>query len=194
MADESQEPGAKPDARRKAAATPRNRAQAEFDRYKTRVSRAAAGAAGPVSFAGPPAFSLGSGVAMPPGWSQGPASMAGSPYGGASPYGGLGFPYGVMAAPPPLPENSLTERLRYTLRLGVDVLNATLSGGLRVLGGAAGAAGWAGGMYASGHGHGHGCGCGHSGCDCQSSCGCDCCSSYDPCCHSGVSSCGCGCC
>jgi hypothetical protein len=112
--------------------------------------------------------------------------MAGSPFGGDGPYGPLGFPYGVMAAPPPLPPDSLTERLRYTLRLGVDVLNATLSGGLRVLGGVSEAASWAGGMYSSGRGY-HGGGC--------QSCGCDCCTSYDPCCHSGVSSCGCsGCC
>jgi len=178
------ESAAKPEAKRKAAAaTPQNRAQAEFDRYKTRVSAMGRSAA-PGGFAGPPAFSIGAGA--PQGWGPGPA-MAGSPWGGEGPYGGLGFPYGPMQAPPPLPANSLTERLRYTLRLGVDVVNATLSGGLRVLGGLSEAAMWAGDTYASRRGGYGGCGCG-----CHSSCGCgDCCTSCDPCCHSGVSSCGC---
>lgn len=185
MADEKspKEPAAKPEGRRKPA--PRSRAQAEFDRYKTRVAETARAAA-PGGFAGPPAFSLGAGA--PPGWGTGPAMMAGSPWGGDGPYGGLGLPYGPMQAPPPLPPDSLTERLRYTLRLGVDVVNATLSGGLRVLGGLSDVASRAGDMYASRRGDG-----GHGGCTCgHSSCGCsDCCTSCDPCCHSGVSSCGC---
>jgi hypothetical protein len=189
MADEKSPPeqGAKPEARRKTAAAPRSRAQAEFDRYRTRMTRAATGMAGAAGFAGPPAFSIGgAAAAVPPGWAAGPAAMVGSPWGGEQPYGGVGFPYGALPAPPPLPPNSLTERLRYTLRLGVDVVNATLSGGLRVLGGVSDAASWAGGMYASSRGYHH-----HHGCGCQSSCGCDCCTSCDPCCHSGVSSCGC---
>src|SRR6185295_8120767 len=123
MPDEKppKEQAAKADARRKAAA-PRSKAQAEFDRYKTRV--AAMGRAGaPGGFAGPPAFSIGAGA---PSWGAGPTAMAGAPWGGESPYGGLGLPYGAMMAPPPVPPDSLTERLRYTLRLGVDVVNATL--------------------------------------------------------------------
>jgi hypothetical protein len=197
MADEkpakelpAKEPAVKPDVRRKAA-LPKSRAQAEFDQYRTRV---AAAAAPPAGFAGPPAFSIGAGA--PQGWGAGPTMMAGSPWPGEGPYGGLGLPYGALPAPPPLPPNSLTDRLRYTLRLGVDVVNATLSGGLRVLGGVSEVATWAGSMYSAGRGgygggHGGGCGCGCGGGD--SSCGCGC-SEPDPCCHSGVSSCGCGCC
>jgi len=187
MADEKspKETASKAESRRRAA--PRNQAQAEFDRYKTRVGAAARAAAPGGGFAGPPAFSIGAGAI--PGWGGGPTMMVGSPWGGDAPYGGMGLPYGALTAPPPVPPDSLTERLRYTMRLGVDVLNATLAGGLRVLGGVSEMANWAGGMYASqrGYGQGHGgCGCGHASCGCD-----DCC---DSCCHPGVSSCGCDCC
>ena len=177
---EAKESAAKTDVRRKTA-LPKSRAQAEFDQYRRRVAATAdtAAAAAPGGFAGPPAFSIGAGT--PHGWSAGPTMMAGAPWQGDGPYGGLGLPYGAMPAPPPLPPNSLTDRLRYTLRLGVDVVNATLSGGLRVLGGVSDVASWAGGMYASQRG-------GHSSCGCS-----DCSTPPDPCCHSGVSSCGCGC-
>lgn len=186
MADEKpvNDPTAEPQSARRSKT--RNAAKAEFDRYKARVTaRGAApaglGVAAPAGFAAAPSFSIGgAGAGYVPGMAGMPGMMVGSPWSGGTPGGALGFPYGPMQVPPPLPENSLTERLRYTLRLGVDLVNATLAGGLRVVGGLSDAA------MARGAAHG-GCGCGHTSCGCT-----DCCTTCDPCCHSGVSSCGCG--
>jgi hypothetical protein len=175
------------------AGSPRTKAQAEFDKYKARVGAQPRAAAGARGFGQPPAFSI-QGMPMR-GWAP-MASMSGG-VGGAS-WGGPG--YGQMAyggpMPPQLGPDSLTDRLRMTLRLGVDVLNATLTGGLRVMGGLSDITAWAWSDPARGYRSGHcGCGCGSS-CSCHSSCSCDCCSvlSCDPCCSPGVSSCGCGCC
>lgn len=196
MADDKPEKTAtqQPESARRVKRT--SSAQAEFDRYKARMTARAGQTAGPgmgapAGFAAAPAFSIGGG--SPAGYAAGmgamPAVMVGSPWSAGPLYGAPGFSYGPMHAPPPLPENSLTERLRYTLRLGVDVVNATLAGGLRVLGGISGAAMWGGESVWRHGGHG-GCGC---GCAHGSTCGCsDCCTTCDPCCHSGVSSCGCG--
>ena len=136
----------------------KNKAQAEFEKYKGRVGYPA-GAMGPIraSFGPPAGFPLG-GPAMP-GWVYGPPQLA---------------------------PGSLTERLRCTLRLGADVLNASLAGGLRVLGGLSNVAEWAWSDPRRGsYGYGHDCACGC--CDCCSVLSCDCC------CQPSVGSCGCGC-
>lgn len=154
----------------------RSKAQAEFEKYKVRLDQAAAGAEPVHGAFGPPmGFPL-SGRAMP-GWGYyGPPMVPGLPYG--------------AGLPPQLASGSLTERLRISLRLGADVLNAGLAGGLRVLGGLSDVADWA---WSAPRG---GCGCcgGHAR-DCGCECGCgDCCStsSCDCGCHPSVSSCGCG--
>ena len=176
---------------RRGSAPPRSKAQAEFDRYKARLG-AASRAAMPGGFGQPPAFSIGPGAT--PGWGSAAGPSAGPPWQVAGGYAGMVAPYGGMALPPPA-AHSLTDRLRYTLRLGVDVMNATLAGGLRVLGGLQDVGAWA---ASSAHGS-RGCGCGGHGSGGHGGCGCsDCCSSCDPCCDPccgpGVSSCGCGCC
>jgi hypothetical protein len=128
-----------------------NKAQVEFQKYMKRMQ----------AQGGIPGFMMPGGEGAP-GWAV-PPSVAMLPRGGPgyfapmSPAGGFG-------------EGSLTHGLGSTLRLGVDVLNAALAGGVRFLNGMTGAA------YGEQDHAGCGCGCGCgdscSGSDC---CGCECC-------------------
>lgn len=126
-------------------------AQEAFGRYKTRL------AGGPI---------------MMPGWAM-PPSMGAIP----------GFPSVNPYAPPmaarPHPMGSLAERLGATVRLSVDLLNAALSRGSSMLGGAGAAMQW--------DAYGCGCGCGCSG----NGCGYDCCEVAADCCRPGAHGCGC---
>lgn len=145
-----------------------SKAQAEFARYKERVEGAAAGA----SFASP----LPRGAV--PAWSLQPSLVAAGPP-GAGPAVWVPEPPGAGAPPP------IAQGLGTTIRLGVDVLNATLSSSLRLLSGVGETVGvfaWPGTSAA--------CGCGS--CDCGScGCGsCDCCGPACDCCC--VLECGCG--
>ena len=161
------------DAKSTTAAGP-NKAQAEFDKYaQRRREQAATGpevaAAG--SFPGGGlTWAVPLGVGMAPAFPSGPASGQGP--GGA----GLGDSVG-----------GLTSSIGTTVRLGVDLLNAALFSGVKILGGFTGA---------YGHGHHEDCGCG-SGYVCESCCEPSCCEPSccepDCCgcggCHSGVGSC-----
>lgn len=128
------------------AAAALNKAQAEFDKYTRRVQ---AQRAGMVSALGAP------GWAMPPSVTMLPRHPGGG---------------GGAAAP-----GSLTATLGDSLRLGLDVLNAGLAGGVRLLNGIAGLTGTD-----------------HEGCGCKSCCPPDCC---EPdccgceCCNPGVGTC-----
>jgi hypothetical protein len=123
-----------------------NKAQAEFQKYMKRMQ----------AQGGIPGFMMPGGEGAP-GWAV-PPSVAMLPGGG-----------GGYFAPIHHPEGSLTTRLGSTLRLGVDVLNAALAGGVRFLNGVSGAA-----YGEQDYGGSCGCGCGDDccGCDC---CGCECC-------------------
>lgn len=129
-----------------------NKAQAEFQKYLKRMQ----------AQGGIPGFMMPSGGA---GWAVPPSVTMMS--------GGGHF------APSHHPEGSLTTRLGSTLRLGVDVLNAVLAGGVHFLNGVSGAA------YGE-QGYHQSCGCGDDCCgnDC---CGNDCCGCE--CCQPGVGSC-----
>jgi len=119
-----------------------NKAQAEFQKYLKRMQEQGA----------IPGFIMPGGPSGP-GWAV-PPSVAMLP-------GGF--------APQHHPEGSLTTRLGSTLRLGVDVLNAALAGGVRFLNGVSGAA------YGE-YGAEGGCGCGCADNCCGSDCcGCECC-------------------
>jgi len=132
-------------------ATGGSAAQEAFGRYKARL------AGGPMMMPG---------WAMPPSMGALPSHMPGNPY--ASP----GFER-------PHPMGSLTERIGSTVRLGVDLLNAALARGTRMLGGSGTPMRW----------DAHGCACG--GCRC----GHDCCEVMAmDCCRPGAHGCGCGCC
>jgi hypothetical protein len=93
-----------------------NKAQAEFQKYMKRMQ----------AQGGIPGFMMPGGG---PGWAVPPSltMMPGGGYFAAAPQGHH-------------PEGSLTTRLGSTLRLGVDVLNAALAGGVRFLNGVSGAA------------------------------------------------------
>lgn len=161
------------DAKSTTAAGP-NKAQAEFDKYAQRRREQAAepGAGAPAAAGFFPAegltWAVPLGVGMAPAFPSAPAAGPGGPGSGAA---GLGDTVG-----------GLTESIGTTVRLGVDLLNAALSGGVKILGGFTGA---------YGHGHHDGCGCG-SGHVCESCCEPSCC---EPdccaceCCHPGVGSC-----
>ena len=145
-----------------------NKAQAEYQRYLQRMAKQPQGSTIPGYVAVP------AGVDGMPSWAV-PPSMATMMPGGA----------GVAMHPGVPQQSSLTESLGSTIRLGVDLINAALAGGARVLNGMAG------GTYGyehSGH-HGGGCGCGDCGCDCcaDDCCGTDCCGCT--CCQPGVGSC-----
>lgn len=149
-----------------------SKAQAEFARYKDRVEGAATGAASAASFASP----LPRGAV--PAWSLQPSLVAPGPP-GAGPGAWVSEPPSTGVPPP------ITQGLGTTIRLGVDVLNATLSSSLRLLSGVGetvGVLAWPG-TSAS-------CGCGSCGCGSCDCCGpaCDCCCVLD--CSCG----GCGCC
>jgi hypothetical protein len=153
---------------------PATKAQAEFERYKAQGGAVQQ----PYGFApthDPRAAGMYP-VILPypgnsgPGWGV-PPSVAMLPY----PPG----PGGMQAAA----GGSLADQLGSTLRLGIDVVNAVLVGGIRVLTGFSG--------YGAGeHSEGHGCSCGC--CDpCKSECGgYDCCCVFgEQCCHPSVGTC-----
>jgi hypothetical protein len=160
-----------------AAAPSMNKAQAEFARYMNRIHAQQAG--------GAPAFLMPMGYLpggeMMPGWAV-PPSVAMLPHPGG--VGGYAppFPHGGGAG-----DNSLSTRLGSTIRLGVDVINAALAGGVRLLGGISGA------VYGhgdAGYGHEH-CQCPacREGCCASECCGYDCCGGCDPCCSPSVGTC-----
>ena len=108
-------------------------------------------------------------------------------------------PWGTSAGWPPMPPSammagaypqtmphplgSLSHRLGSTLRLSVDLLNATLVSAAHALGGY-------GSLQRPGYGCGEGCGC-HDGCRNHH----DCCREMGvACCYPGVHGCGCDCC
>ena len=146
-----------------------NKAQAEYQRYRKRMQGQNHG--GMQGYVAMPAGNEGV-----PGWAVPPSV--------AMLTNGSGEYYAAMPQAGPHGQVSLSDSLGSTICLGVDVINAALAGGVRLLNGISGAA------YGHGeHGH-HGCGCG-----CQSSgdcCGDDCCGS-DCCgcegCQPGVGSC-----
>ena len=163
-----------------------NKAQAEFDKYaQRRRARAAseasapgaAPAAGPEVAASGPFPGGGLSWAVPLGVGMAPAYPGGPAWGptGQDPgdTGDLGDSVGGLIA-----------GVGTTARLGVDLLNAALFNGVKILGGFTGA-------YGHGHDHDHGCGCG-SGYACESCCEPSCCEP-DCCgcesCHPGVGSC-----
>ncbi|HYM02484.1 MAG TPA: hypothetical protein VET85_06020 [Stellaceae bacterium] len=139
-----------------------NKAQAEFQRYKDRLDaeRQAFGGFAP--------------MAMMPGWAVPPSVVVPQAPWGA---GGHEMP------PGPIATGSLGQRLGSTVRLGVDVVNLMLAGGVRMLGGLAG--GYEAGWQQGGHGS-YGCGCG-----CGDECGVDCCRLLggDECCRPSVGRC-----
>lgn len=146
------------------AEEPQNKAQAEFQRYMKRMQAQPAGAAS--AFMTPVSF-LSGGEAMP-GWAV-PPSVAMLP----NTPGSAGFfvpmTPGMMSG-----QGSLTHRLGSTLHLGVDVINAALASGIRLLNGISGE---------------ESCGCeacGGSDCGC---CGSDCCGGCESCCRPSVGSC-----
>jgi hypothetical protein len=139
-------------------------AQEAFGKYKARL------AGGP--------------MAMPamPGWAM-PPSM------GALPNYPPGYPFAQQGPERPHPMGSLTERVGATLRLAVDLLNATLASGASALSGGM-AAYYPGGQW-GGQWGGQGCGCERCGGD---RCGYDCCAvTGSECCRPGAHGCGCGC-
>jgi hypothetical protein len=157
-----------------------NKAQAEFDKYaqRRRAQAAAAGADASAAAIGPEIAAAGFfpgegltwavplGVGMAPAFPSGPTSGPGGPGpGGADDSAG-----------------GLTASIGTTVRLGVDLLNAALFSGVKILGGFTGA---------YGHGHHEDCGCG-SGYVCESCCEPSCCEP-DCCgcesCHPSVGSC-----
>ncbi len=166
-------------------------AQAEFDRHKARAA-----AAQPAPNAGP---GIGfQAYNMPPQTSM-----------GAAPWGMQATvvpwpPTPTMTAPmagqypqqggAPMQPGSMGDRLGSTLRLGLDLLNAGLAGGVRALGGltelSQSVGGWAyGGHHPQGGHHCHGeCNCCHSYYDCcdvmnhHHGCGCGCEPSVGSCC------------
>jgi hypothetical protein len=122
-----------------------NKAQAEFDKYTKRMQ---AQQAGPASAAAPPgglSWAVPSSVTMLPRHGDGGTS----------------------------PPGSLADSIGTSLRLGVDVVNAALAGGVRLLGG-----------FSAAYGH-EDCGC-ESCCE-PSCCEPDCCGCE--CCDPGVGSC-----
>jgi hypothetical protein len=195
MADDNtpKEPASKV---RPRATSARNKAQAEFDRYKARVGGQAR-AGGAAGFGRPPAFSIqGMPIGGWPGEAPFPGAPPGAPWSAPMPWPA---PYATGPTPPQLGPGTLTDRLRTTLRLGVDVVNATLAGGLRVMGGLSDIAAWSWSDPSRGYRSHSGSSCGYGyasqSCGCHSSCGCDCCAVLsDPCCSPGVNSCGCSCC
>lgn len=168
----------------------KNRAEVEFERYKARTAPQAA--MGTMSGSFPPAtdmpqtaayshsFPLGGGTA--PGWAF-PPSLAVLPQAAGA----------AFATPGVAASGSLSDRLGVTLRLGIEVLNAGLTGGLHALGGLSSAASGLGALAWPHHGwDSHDCccdpcatECGCYDCCCLMGCGCDCC------CHPSVGNCCC---
>lgn len=155
-------------------AGPPNQAQAEFERYKARLGGMQAAMIVPWGM--PPG-----GV---PGWPLPPP--AGGPM-----HGPPGVP-GTMPGAGPPGARSLADQLSETVRRGIDLVNAVLGNGARMVAGGANLAGawpgltqpqgWGGGCGAWGHSHGCGCpSCCPPACSCPSCC--------DPCCTPGVRNC-----
>jgi hypothetical protein len=149
-------------------------AQAEFRRHRSRV-------AAPSSFAGAqyPPGTLPAGLGAPGGWAF-PPSIAVLPQplaAGMAPPGSLGGHW----APDP---GSLGQRLGATLRLSLDLLNASLAGGARLM---SGLSGWPGDALACTGGWGSGECVGHPCCRCDRCRLCQ--DDYDCCCRSGVGVC-----
>ena len=147
--DESSKP-----APAESATTTPNKAQAEFERYLKHM-QAQQGGMSPLMMpiAVPPGYEAAPGWAVPP-------SVAMLPRGPVA----AGFAMGPMQA---AAGDSLTAKLGSTLRLGVDVVNAALAGGVRLFEGISGMA----------YGYGepwHG----QAGCRCEA---CSCCE-HDCCC------------
>ena len=170
-----------------------NKAQKEFDKYAQRrraqaASEASAPGAAPAAATfGPEAAASGRfpggslSWAVPLGVGMAPAYPGGQQAGPERPAqgdgGGLGDAVGGLIA-----------GIGTTARLGVDLMNAALFSGVKILGGFTGA-------YGHGHGHGHddcgcggGCGSGYTCDSCEPSC-CepDCCGCES--CHPSVGSC-----
>jgi hypothetical protein len=152
-----------------------NRAQTEFQRHVKRQQAQPPG--GAPAFMMPVGFFPG-GEAMP-GWAV-PPSVATLPH--APGTAGFFVPMmpGGMSA-----QGSLIQQLGSTIHLGVDVINAALASGIRLLNGIAGAAR---GEYECGQ---EGCGCeacrgSRGGCGC---CGSDCCGACESCCGPSVGTC-----
>lgn len=156
-----------------------NKAQAEFERYTQRRRAKASGEGAPNAAAPGPLPSENLTWAVPLGVGMAPAFPGGLGSGAGGPERrGAGGLYDSGGA--------LTASIGTTVRLGVDLLNAMLSNGVKILGGFSDAYGY------GAHGHcGCGCGCG-SGYTCDSCCEPSCC---EPdccgceCCHPGVGSC-----
>jgi len=159
------------------AATPMNKAQAEFQRYMNRIhgqqQRGAPALMMPLGF--PP-----SSDAMPA-WAV-PPSVAMLPHAPGSPGYFVAIPQAGGTG-----DGSLAGGLGSTFRLGVDLINAALAGGVRLLSGISGTA----------HGYGQQ-ECGHEGCGCPACsqgccgdecCGNDCCGGCDECCRPSVGTC-----
>src|SRR4051794_38602260 len=106
-----------------------NKAQAEHQRYLKRMQGQQQGGmqSGMQGFMALPAGNEGV-----PGWAV-PPSVA------MLPHGAKGY-YAVMPQGAPHGQGSLTHSLGSTIRLGVDVINAALAGGVRLLNGVSGAA------------------------------------------------------
>ncbi len=175
----------------------RTKAQLEFDRHKAKYEAAQASRGSP--------FAPGQGSPMPPPLPQAayyayapqeasygpvrwglPPSMAPLP---AMP--GAGAPIQGMPAGTVATAGSVGDRLGSTLRQGIEVLNAGLSGGMHFLGALSGAAY---GNVPWGAPYAGGCGCGEpSHCHCQTYDCCDCCDAHsmDCCCQPSVGNCCC---
>jgi hypothetical protein len=147
-----------------AASASMNKAQAEYQRYLKRMQGQNQG--GMQGYIAVPAGNEGV-----PGWAVPPSV--------AMLTNGSGGYYAAMPQGGPQGHGSLTDSLGSTIRLGVDVINAALAGGVRLLNGISGAA----------YGYGEQ-GYGHQGCGCSCNSGGDCCG--DDCC--GSDCCGCECC
>ncbi len=170
-------------AERERKVSKKTKAQERFEEYKSRVgATAAAATAGGAAGTSTPGLRVGPAM---PAWGY-PPSVA--PFAQSAPQEAFaGAPMAVPAAT--AVSGSASERLGSTLRLGVEVVNASLGNGLRLLEGLTGMTSELGGVvwpHAGGH-----CGCGGG-----YSCGCSCC--CDPCltecgCHDCCHVLGCGC-
>jgi hypothetical protein len=154
---------------------PLNKAQQEFQRYLKRVQATLPGGGPAVMM--PMGFAPGESM---PGWAV-PPSVAMLPHAPAS--GGFFVPMVPGGTPG---DGSLLHRLGSTVGLGVDVINAALAGGVRLLNGIAGGHP---GFGEYGHGQ-EGCGCEACRPSCCDSgcCGSDCCGGCD-CCRPSVGNC-----
>lgn len=149
----------------------RTKAQVEFDRYKERSEPARAAEVGGGLGSPGPGLRIGSPI---PAWGS-PPSVA--PLQQQMPQLPTGPGMQVDAT-------AVSERLGSTLRLGAELLNASLAGSLRFLDGLTGmTSGVADALWQQGGYPAH-------GCSCHDPCASECCS-YDCCCAMG---CDCGCC